>query len=201
MRVVWLNGALVTEGQAHLSIDDPAVRFGDGLFESIRATDGVVPLLDRHLARLDASITALGYAGMPAITDVRRAIIEVAAACGAGVSKIRASVTAHPTLLVEGTPAARPARPCLSAVTITGAWHPGNRLAEHKTLSVLAWRVAQRQAAAAGADTAVLLDADGHLGEAVGHHASKFRNRLHHGVGAGVRQGQVGLSVSGRAAS
>ena len=47
-----------------------------------------------------------------------------------------------------------------------GAWVPGNRIAEHKTLSYAAWRLAPARAEAAGADHALLLDRDGRLGEA-----------------------------------
>ncbi len=54
----------------------------------------------------------------------------------------------------------------MTAVTVRGAWWPGNRLAEHKTLSYAGHRAAQRLAEAAGADHALLLDADGRLGEA-----------------------------------
>jgi len=54
----------------------------------------------------------------------------------------------------------------VTAVSVRGAWWPGNRLAEHKTLSYAGHRVAQRLAAAAGADHALLLDEDGRLGEA-----------------------------------
>jgi len=53
-----------------------------------------------------------------------------------------------------------------AAVALRGAWVPGNRIAEHKTLSYAAWRLAQRDAEAAGADHALLLDRDGRMGEA-----------------------------------
>jgi branched-chain amino acid aminotransferase len=69
-------------------------------------------------------------------------------------------------LLVEGAPAETDPQATLTAASIRGAWQPGRRIAEHKTLSFLGWRDVQRQAQALGAGTALLLDAEGRLGEA-----------------------------------
>lgn len=166
MTVLWLNGRFVAPEDARLSYDDPAVRYGEGLFESIRTEDGVAPLLDRHMARLERSIAALDLPNMPPIAAVADAIRQVAAAIPAGVGKVRATLTPFPTLLVEGAPATRPRLPVLSAASLRDTWLPTRHLAEHKTLSFLGWRDAQRRAEAAGAGTALLLDAAGRLGEA-----------------------------------
>ena len=64
-RAVWLDGALVPAERAALSIDDPGVRWGEGLFETMRAEGGRVALLERHLDRLDAPARTLGMAPMP----------------------------------------------------------------------------------------------------------------------------------------
>lgn len=166
MTIVWLNGGFVAPEDACLSYDDPGVRFGEGLFESIRSENGVAPLLDRHMARLERSIAALRLPNMPAIATVAEAVRQVAAAIPTGVGKVRATLTPFPTLLVEGSPAHRPKLPVLSAISLPDAWLPTRGLSEHKTLSFLGWRDAQRRAEAAGADTALLLDAEGRLGEA-----------------------------------
>ena len=163
---MWLDGALVDPREASLSIDDPGVRHGVGLFETMRVQDGVVPWLDRHLERLARSSAALALDGVPHTGQVREAVALVAAALGAGAARIRVTVTPHPTLLVDGSPTDTDPHETLAAISIRGAWHPANRIAEHKTLSYLAWRDAERQAHAVGADTALLLDADGRLGEA-----------------------------------
>ena len=167
-RAVWLDGALVPAERAALSIDDPGVRWGEGLFETMRAEGGRVALLERHLDRLDASARTLGMAPMPSRERVRAAVGEALAACGADPARVRVTATPRPTLLVEVTPAPPlPADPpAVTAVSVRGAWWPGNRLAEHKTLSYAGHRAAQRRAEAAGADHALLLDAEGRLGEA-----------------------------------
>jgi branched-chain amino acid aminotransferase len=167
-RVVWLDGALVPADRAALSIDDPAVRWGEGLFETMRAEGGRVALLERHLGRLEASAGALGMAPMPSRARMRAAVAEALAASGAGSARVRLTASPRPTLLVEVVPEepARPEPAAVTAVSVRGAWVPGNRLAEHKTLSFAGHRAAQREAEAAGADHALLLDARGRLGEA-----------------------------------
>jgi branched-chain amino acid aminotransferase len=165
-RVAWLNGALLDAATASLSIDDPGVRYGVGLFETMRAQDGSIPWLDRHLTRLERSIATLALEGMPPMAHMRDAAALVATTLDTGPARIRVTVTPHPTLLVEGVPVEIDPDETLTAASIRGAWHPANRIAEHKTLSFLGWRDAERQAHAMGADTALLLDSDGRLGEA-----------------------------------
>jgi branched-chain amino acid aminotransferase len=167
---VWLDGRVVPANRALLSADDPGVRWGLGLFETMRASGGRVPLLDRHLHRLRASAAALGLDGVPGDAEIRDAVAATVAAHGDGPARLRLTVTPRPTLLVEAT--ALPGDVQLDvpgrsiALSVTGAWVPGNRIAEHKTLSYAAWRLAQLRAEAAGADHALLLDRDGRLGEA-----------------------------------
>ena len=165
---MWLDGRTVTGETAFLSIDDPGVRWGEGLFETMRAEGGRVTLLERHLARLRASATTLGLEPMPTDDAMRSAVAGALAAFGPGPARVRLTATPRPTLLVEVTateplgdgPAAG------RAITVPGAWMPDNRLAEHKSLSYAAHRRSQRAAEAAGADHALLLDRDGRLGEA-----------------------------------
>ncbi|WP_217922604.1 aminotransferase class IV [Miltoncostaea oceani] len=168
MRVVWLDGGLVAPGDAHLSIDDPGVRWGEGLFETMRAVDGRVPLRDRHLARLEASAAALGLSPMPSAAEAAAAVDAALAAFGPGPARVRLTATPRPTLLVEVVADdPHPAAPsAVTAVTVVGAWLPGDATAEHKTLSYLRHRGSQRRAEAAGADHALLLDDRGRVGEA-----------------------------------
>ena len=144
------------------------MRWGEGLFETMRAEGGRVPQLERHLARLRASATALGLAPMPSEEEMRAALAAALAAHGPGPGRVRLTATPRPTLLVEVVPVdpLGDGPPSVSAVTVPGAWLPGNRMAEHKTLSYAAQRLSQRRAEAAGADHALLLDRDGRLGEA-----------------------------------
>lgn len=168
MRVAWLDGALVDPEAAALGIDDPAVRWGEGLFETMRAEGGRVALLERHLERLAASARFLGLERMPTADAARAAVAEALRAAGTGPRRVRLTATPRPTLLVEVTPAAPldSAPGTAAAATVPGGWLPGDRLAEHKTLSYARHRWSQRRAEAAGADHALLLDDEGRLGEA-----------------------------------
>jgi branched-chain amino acid aminotransferase len=167
-RTVWLDGVVAPADSAALSIDDPGARWGEGLFETMRAEAGRVGLLERHLDRLEASARELGLAPMPSRGRMREAVAEALAASGADPARVRLTATPRPTLLVEVTPEPpAPERPiAVTAVSLRGAWVPGNRLAEHKSLSYAGHRAAQRRAESAGADHALLLDEAGRLGEA-----------------------------------
>ena len=165
-RVVWLDGAFVDPAAAALPIDDPGVRYGEGLFETMRAHDGAIALIDRHLARLARSIDALGLAPMPPIAAVGDAARVCAERLEAGAGRVRVTITPRPTLLVDAEPITLDPELTLTAATVRGAWLPGREIAQHKSLSFLGWRHAQRQAEAAGADIALLCDAAGRLGEA-----------------------------------
>lgn len=168
MRIVHLDGVRVDPGAAALSIDDPAVRWGEGLFETMRAEGGRVHLEGLHLERLFASASALGLSPMPGITRMRDAIDAALADCGPGPHRVRLTASPRPTLLVEVTPddplPATP--PPVTAVTDRGAWSPGLRILEHKTLSYAGHRWSQRHAEEHGAAHALLLDERGRLGEA-----------------------------------
>jgi branched-chain amino acid aminotransferase len=168
MRTVWLDGGLVDPAAAALAIDDPGVRWGEGLFETMRAEGGRVALLERHLDRLLGSAAALGLAPVPTRGEMRHAVRGVLVRAGAGPLRVRLTATARPTLLVEAVPEAPlpDDPPAVVAATRPGAWLPGDRMAEHKTLSYARHRRAQRAAEAAGAAHALLLDDAGRLGEA-----------------------------------
>lgn len=48
-----------------LPADDRGLAYGDGLFETLRACNGILPLLDRHLERLFAGLRQLQFPPLP----------------------------------------------------------------------------------------------------------------------------------------
>jgi len=58
-RIVYVAGAFRPEGEATVSVFDHGLLYGDGVFEGIRAYDGRVFKLDRHLDRLSDSASAI----------------------------------------------------------------------------------------------------------------------------------------------
>ena len=59
MAVIFYNNEYVDGGQPLLTAEDRSYRYGDGLFESMVAFDGVVPLLPYHYERLQRSCEML----------------------------------------------------------------------------------------------------------------------------------------------
>ncbi len=57
---VWINGALLEDPEAMVSVFDHGLTVGDGVFETVKVLDGVPFALTRHLDRLQRSAAALG---------------------------------------------------------------------------------------------------------------------------------------------
>jgi branched-chain amino acid aminotransferase len=57
---IWLNGALLDDAQARISVFDHGLTVGDGVFETVKVTGGMPFALTRHLRRLSASAAGLG---------------------------------------------------------------------------------------------------------------------------------------------
>jgi branched-chain amino acid aminotransferase len=66
--LVQVNGRLVKESEAVISVFDRGFLFGDGIFETLRSVSGRVFRLDRHLSRLERSASAIGLE-LPASQD------------------------------------------------------------------------------------------------------------------------------------
>ena len=60
MPVCWLNGSFVAEQDAHVSIFDRGLLFGDGVYEVAAVVNGRLLDADRHLVRLSRSLAAIG---------------------------------------------------------------------------------------------------------------------------------------------
>jgi branched-chain amino acid aminotransferase len=56
---IYLNGKLVPENKAVVSVFDHGLLYGDGVFEGIRSYNGRVFMLDEHVARLYRSAKAI----------------------------------------------------------------------------------------------------------------------------------------------
>src|SRR5579863_7909565 len=73
---VYLNGDLKRIGEASVSVFDHGLLYGDGIFEGIRAYDGVVFKLKEHIDRLYESANYIRL-GMPLTKDeMIRAVVE-----------------------------------------------------------------------------------------------------------------------------
>ena len=60
MKQIWLNGRIVPEEDAKVSLFDHGLLYGDGVFEGIRFYNHKAFQLDAHLERLEQSAKAIG---------------------------------------------------------------------------------------------------------------------------------------------
>ena len=73
---IYMNGKLVPEREARVSVFDHGLLYGDGVFEGIRAYNGRVFRLQEHLERLYRSARAIVLdIGMP-LADMEKAVLD-----------------------------------------------------------------------------------------------------------------------------
>lgn len=94
MSRVFLNGRLVARSEARLDLDDAGFLAGDGIFETLRADEGVPALLDEHLDRLFASLPVLRLEIPWPRASLREQVLQLAASeTPRGPAKLRVTVT------------------------------------------------------------------------------------------------------------
>ncbi len=173
---VVLNGRLLLYEDARIAPLDGGFLHGAGLFETMRARRGRVPLLHAHLDRLHASAAALAMElrlDTPVIADC---IEELLAAENLSEARIRLSVSAGDTHQPGGDAADRPNTTLISAApfvpyppplyengmtVLVSNYRQNPRMPStgHKTLSYVDRLLALRQAQVAGAGEALWLTA------------------------------------------
>lgn len=90
---VVLNGDIVPYEQARIAPFDSGFLHGIGLFETMRASGGAVPLLERHLARLHTSCRELDLAVELDSTAIAAQIAELLEANGLTDARVRLTVS------------------------------------------------------------------------------------------------------------
>lgn len=179
--IVYLNGSLVPRERAAISVLDYGFLFGYGLFETMRAYQGRVFLLDRHLARLESGAEQLGLpVSMPELNKAINATIKanglVSARVRLTVSKGEGSLVPDPgtckktTVLIMAEPyrpyPASAYRSGLRAVTVSSRRNSQSPLSRFKTVNYLESILAREEAKKAGAGESLLLNEKGMLAEA-----------------------------------
>ncbi|MBI0295011.1 aminodeoxychorismate lyase [Streptomyces sp. PRKS01-29] len=132
---IWLDGSLCDPDSAMVSVFDHGLTVGDGVFETVKATEGRAFALTRHLRRLARSAAGLGLPE-PDLDEVRRGCEEVLKSHPVAFGRLRITYTgglsplgsdrgtAGPTVVVALVEAAR--RPDATAV-ITVPWARNER--------------------------------------------------------------------------
>ncbi|MFB7669612.1 aminotransferase class IV [Kitasatospora sp. NPDC056138] len=88
----WVNGSLLENSDAVISVHDHGLTVGDGVFETVKAVDGRAFALTRHLERLTRSARGLGLAD-PDHDLIRDAVQQVLHADPVPLGRIRITYT------------------------------------------------------------------------------------------------------------
>ena len=90
---IWLDGKLVDQEDAKITVFDHGLLYGDGVFEGIRVYSGRVFELDAHIERLYESAKAIRLEISMSRTDLAAAVTETVAANDIADGYIRLLVT------------------------------------------------------------------------------------------------------------
>ncbi|MEV0527562.1 aminodeoxychorismate lyase [Streptomyces sp. NPDC050439] len=175
---IWLNGGLQDLESARVSVLDHGLTVGDGIFETVKAVEGRLFALTRHLDRLARSARGLGLPE-PDLDEVRAACAAVLDANPMPLGRLRITYTGGlsplgsdrgdqgQTLVVALGEA--PRRPDTTAV-ITVPWTRNERgaLTGLKTTSYAENVVALARAHEQGASEALFANTVGQLCEGTG---------------------------------
>jgi branched-subunit amino acid aminotransferase/4-amino-4-deoxychorismate lyase len=169
MSMVWLNGELVAADEAFVPALDRGVLWGYGLFETLRIYDGCLWAFDEHYARLLDGADVIGITP-PEPEELRRDMLDVAAANGVADGGVRATLTAGsgppephadpdrpPNLLVTAWPLPDYTDLYANGVALVTMDGGGRPLANVKTTSYAASVVGRVLAQRSGADDALFV--------------------------------------------
>lgn len=92
-RQVYLNGKLVPQDEARVSVYDHGLLYGDGVFEGIRVYHGIVFLLEEHIERLYESARAIRLEIPISPAEMTKAVEETVKANGLESGYVRLVVT------------------------------------------------------------------------------------------------------------
>ena len=159
-----------------IGLDDRGLLLGDGLFETVLARAGELVDLEAHLARMVAGCAVLGLPAPDpgqaealmrrALTDAGltrgRAAVRLTYTAGSGGRGLDRPQAPQPRLFATAAAAAVPAGPARLMIS-TVARNEGSPASRLTTLAYLDTVLARREALAADADEAVMLNGRGEV--------------------------------------
>ncbi|HHT9116570.1 MAG: branched-chain-amino-acid transaminase [Planctomycetes bacterium] len=193
---IYINGQIVPQEEAKISVFDHGLLYGDGVFEGIRAYNGKIFTLDEHLDRLYDSATAISLKIPITKAEMAEAIKKTMKANNLADSYIRLVVTrgvgklgldpnkcATPQIIIitdtiELYPKALYEKG-LDIVTVTTIRNHFSALdPKIKSLNYLNNILAKIESIQAGAGEALMLNKDGYVAECAGDNVFIFKNNI-----------------------
>ncbi len=174
-----MNGDLFPDDEARISVFDHGLVVGDGVFETIKVTEGVPFALTRHLARLSRSATGLGLAE-PDLDQIRAGALAVIEASGRmPLARLRITVTGgisplgsergdSPVTAIVAMAQAKPPTPTVDVTMVPWPRNERGALAGLKTTSYGENVRALAYAAEHGGSEAIFANTAGGLCEGTG---------------------------------
>jgi len=182
---VYVDGELMPRAQATISVFDHGLLYGDGVFEGIRAYNGVVFKLKEHIDRLYESANYIRLEipiGREQMIDavletlrknnLKEAYIRLLVTRGVGDLGLNPTICKKPSIVVITEPTSEPKDPRTTAIGKTTIISSIRRdpvdatSHEVKSLNYLNSILARWEAIEAGVDEAIMLDTRGFVSEA-----------------------------------
>ena len=184
--LIYLDGKLVPEADAKISVFDHGLLYGDGVFEGIRFYNGRVFKLTEHLVRLYESARSICLNIPMTIAEMEKAALDTVSANGLRDGYIRLVVTRgvgslglNPyqcpkasVFIIAGTIALYPVEKCAVGLTmITCATRrpaPAALSPQIKSLNYLNNVMAKIEAIQGGGEEGIMLNEQGYVAECTG---------------------------------
>lgn len=166
---VFLDGRIAAADAARIDPADRGLTLGDGLFETLAARRGRILRLRAHLDRLARGAAVLGLP-LPRLDFARAldavriangledAVLRLTVTRGTGARGVLPPATPRPTVLITAAAMPAPAPPARLVVATCTRRNERSPLSAVKSLNYLDNILARQEAAAAGADDALLLN-------------------------------------------
>ncbi len=178
-RIVYLNGDFLPPEEARISIFDRAVNFGDAVYEVAGVLDGKLVDFEHHMRRYRSSLQKLGFESpleaeqilrafrkLVELNDLEEGLVYMQVSRGVAERDFVPPAKIEPTVFMFTQPKSDAER---------AAAETGIRLAstadirwarrDIKTVNLLGQVLAKQAAHEAGADEALMIDADGYVTE------------------------------------
>jgi branched-chain amino acid aminotransferase len=183
-KAVSIDGRLVKDEDAKISVLDHGLLYGDGLFEGIRVRAGRVFRIEQHLARLAVGAKTIGLDIPFSASEQARIVTDTVRAFGQKEAYVRLLVTrGEGPLGVDPTTCEKPTVVCIVAeiglfsaeqrakglAMVTSSYRRPNPDVQDvaiKTLNYLGSALAKQEARRQGADEALFLNQSGRVAEA-----------------------------------